>query len=451
MQPKTHSPRTHSPRTLLRAFWVGLALMFGAMTIAAPATAQTATAQQPGQSAVASASANPAEAAAKAAARNLPMSFTTLKGMSSQTDPALSAAQKHQLLNRAMETHNLLSLAWALALALSVGMYLILDGADLGAGVLSLFHNDNQTRDGIMAAMAGTWDANETWLIVAGGILFGGFPLVYGSIFHYLALPLAILLLAILVRAISIEFHHHAERSKRWWGFGFGFGSLVTAFGIGLAGGAVLQGVPLTNVHVTYAGGGIHRVFEGGLFDCITPFSLWCGVAGVIASVMAGALYLRARFTLDSPQRHIVKPWLNVSMALLVVSVVISGIWMFSAFDWVSARWAGPFWWAFALAGLWIVFTVWKMWEAAHRDRDLESMLWYAVATASVMLTVGLTLFPWLVPGTWTIYDAADPSLSLLSFTLAMGGFFPVILVYNWYQIWVFRARISALGSYGAH
>ena len=123
------------------------------------------------------------------------LTYTQIHQLLAEDKPQLSSGQAKTLLKSALNEHNMLSFAWALALALSVGIYLILDGADLGAGILSMLYNDSQTRSAIMASMASTWDANETWLVVAGGILFGGFPFVYGSVFSYLLLPLMIMLL----------------------------------------------------------------------------------------------------------------------------------------------------------------------------------------------------------------------------------------------------------------
>ena len=376
------------------------------------------------------------------------LTYTQIHQLLAEDKPQLSSGQAKTLLKSALNEHNMLSFAWALALALSVGIYLILDGADLGAGILSMLYNDSQTRSAIMASMASTWDANETWLVVAGGILFGGFPFVYGSVFSYLLLPLMVMLLAIILRAIALEFHHHANRSRRWWGWSFGIGSLFVAFSTGMAGGAVLDGVPLTTEVVTYAGGGILHVFKGSLFDFISPFSLWTGVVGVITALLAGSLYLRARFQKTCPLHQHVKRWVNISFYLLVAALLITGVWSYARFPWVAAKWGGSHPWLWGLAAMWIVFILYQLYQATRQGRDMVAMGWFALAIASILGVLGATLYPWLVPGSWTIYNGSDPSLSLVSFTLAMGGFIPVILVYNWYQLWVFRARISSMGTY---
>ena len=124
---------------------------------------------------------------------------------------------------------HVLANGWWVAVAFSVLAYIILDGADLGAGIFSLFVSDTDERGAIMQAMAGTWDANETWLIVAGGVLFGSFPFAYGSVLSYLMVPLMFVLWGILTRAVALEFRHLSERwSQRFTDWAFGLSSLVT-------------------------------------------------------------------------------------------------------------------------------------------------------------------------------------------------------------------------------
>lgn len=299
-----------------------------------------------------------------------------------------------------------------------------------------------------MASMAGTWDANETWLVVAGGILFGGFPFVYGSVFHYLLLPLLVTLLAIMLRATALEYTHHADSSRVFWGWGFGIGSLLVAFSLGLAGGAVLQGVPMTTVPIHYAGGGTLQTFTGGLFDFLSGFSLWTGLVGVITALLAGSLYLRARFHRDSPLRQQLRPWVTGSYYLFILALLITAVWGYFRLPWVADKLNSGHAWLWLLPLLWISYLLRRLFNAYRSEKDMAAMAWFAGLIASVLGLIALMLYPWLVPGSWTIYTAADPSLSLVSFTIAMGGFIPVILVYNWYQLWVFRSRMSLLGTY---
>lgn len=346
-------------------------------------------------------------------------------------------------INELSQVQSIVTFAWWLALDLSVLLYVMLDGADLGAGIFSLFVRSAPERGAIMSAMAGTWDANETWLIVAGGVLFGTFPLVYGSTFSYLMIPLMIALWGMITRALALEFRHLATtRWQRFSDYAFGISSLVVAFFSGVAVGAVLQGFPLTHI------AGQAPAYAGGALRCFTPFSIWTGIAAVIAVTLAGVLFIRARFERDEPIRKQAANWTNASFFLALAAVVVTVVLSACLFPWAAHKWLGPdkFIWILVLAI--VVFCAIRMRLAARAERDLAAILWLNLTVAIMAGALLATLYPWLIPGTWTIYSGASPAVSLFTFTLAMGGFFPIMLMYNAYQIWVFRARISALAAY---
>ncbi|MBV1838738.1 MULTISPECIES: cytochrome d ubiquinol oxidase subunit II [Acetobacter] len=338
---------------------------------------------------------------------------------------------------------SIVTFAWWIALDLSVLLYILLDGADLGAGVFSLFVRDHHERGAIMSAMAGTWDANETWLIVAGGVLFGTFPFVYGSAFSYLMVPLALALWGMITRALSLEFRHLAETPwQRFSDVCFGVSSLVVAFFGGMAVGAILQGFPLTNTPGTVP------TYVGGALRFISPFSIWTGIAAVLAVALSGVLFIRARFEHGEPIREQAARWTGtifyLALAAVAITVVINAV----IFPWAANKWFGSHFWVWGLVLLAVVFVAFKMREASRQDRDVAAILWFNLAVAIMAVAMMVTVYPWIVPGTWTIYAGASPAVSLVTFTLAMGGFFPVMLMYNAYQIWVFRARITALAAY---
>ena len=338
------------------------------------------------------------------------------------------------------QIQSIITFAWWIAFALSVVFYVVLDGADLGAGVFSLFVRNASERGAIMSAMAGTWDANETWLIVAGGVLFSTFPFVYGSAFSYLMVPLAFALWGMITRAVALEFRHLAEaRWQRFSDLAFGVSSLAVAFFGGMAFGAVMTGFPLTH------DAGTVPTYVGGALRFISPFSIWTGVASVVAVTLGGVLFIRARFHHGEPIRHQAARWSNVifylALAVAVITVVIS----MAIFPWAAHKWLGPNFWIWAIVLLAVIVAAVKMRAAANRDQDLKALIWFIVALAIMSISFMATIYPWIVPGTWTIYAGASPAVSLFTFTLAMGGFFPVMIMYNAYQIWVFRGRISAM------
>ncbi len=341
------------------------------------------------------------------------------------------------------QIQSIVTFAWWMAFALSVVLYVVLDGADLGAGVFSLFVRNADERGAIMSAMAGTWDANETWLIVAGGILFATFPFVYGSAFTYLMVPLALALWGMITRAVSLEFRHMASaRWQRFSDFAFGFGSLVVAFFGGMALGAVMQGFPLTH------DAGTVPTYVGGALRFISPFSIWTGVASVIAVTLGGVLFVRARFQHGEPIRRQAARWTNAAFYLALATAAITIIFSASIFPWAASKWLGPKFWVWIIVLLAVIGAAVKMRAAANRDQDLKALIWFVVALAIMAISFMATIYPWIVPGTWTIYAGASPSVSLFTFTLTMGGFIPVMIMYNAYQIWVFRGRISALAAH---
>jgi cytochrome d ubiquinol oxidase subunit II len=346
-------------------------------------------------------------------------------------------------MNTLTHTQDMLAFAWWIALSVSVLLYIMLDGADLGAGILTLFLGDEDERGAVMAAMAGTWDANETWLVVAGGVLFGTFPFVYGSAFSYLMVPLALVLWGIMTRAVALEFRHLAEpRWRRFSDWAFGLSSLGTTFFGGVAVGAALKGFPMT--HPAH---GI-PTYVGGALRFLSPFSLWTGAAAVLAVMLAGGLFIRARFKRGEPIRDHVARWTDPAFYAALACVAITVGWSALIFPWAAQKWFGPQFWIWGVLLIAALFATARMRRATRDERDLAAILWFNLTVAILGVAMIATMYPWLVPNTWTIYSGASPQVSMITFTLAMAGFFPVMVMYNWYQLWVFRARISKLVSY---
>jgi len=342
-------------------------------------------------------------------------------------------------------TQHLIAVGWWLTVAFSIVLYIVLDGADLGAGIFSLVVTDEHERGAIMQAMAGTWDANETWLIVAGGVLFGSFPFAYGSALSYLMIPLAFVLWGILTRAVALEFRHlAAPRTRRFTDWAFGLSSLTVTFFGGICVGALLHGFPLTHDP--------ERVpaYVGGAFRFLSPFSVWIGVAAVFAVSLSGGLFVRARFETGEPVRKRAAIWTSRVFYFAVAAVPISTLWIAVAFPWAREVWFGPYFWAWWLIPAAAVGASFQMRRAWVRGRDVAALLWLDLII--VIMAGGLlgTIFPAMIPNTWTVDQAASREISLGTFLFTVAGLFPVMLMYNWYQIWVFRARVSKLASYHA-
>ena len=349
-----------------------------------------------------------------------------------------------------------LSTWWWMILGLMFLLYIALDGADLGAGIFALFSKDEEERGAIMASMAGFWDGNETWLVVAGGVLFGAFPLVYGSAFNFLMIPLMIALWGIISRAVAFEFHIHARSSKRLWGWAFAIGSLVAPFFAGVSLGAVLQGFPMKS-GIAMSGiadrGFTTPVmhYAGGAMNFLTPFSIWTGFGAVIAAGLAGGLFLCARFLPGDVIHERAKSWTNLFSYLALIAIVITLVWSYAIFPWAAAKWTGPNWWIWAIWFVIVLFFAFKSMTNHSMQHDFIALLWGEGVVVLLWAAMWATMFPYIVPGTWTVQAASNPANSMAVFTLFMTGFVPVMIMYNWYQIWVFRGRFTKKSVYGAH
>src|ERR1700692_4077331 len=251
----------------------------------------------------------------------------------------------HAIMDGLTNIQAIVTFAWWIAFSLSVVLYVVLDGGGLGARGFSLFVRSKDERGAIMSAMAGTWDANETWLIVAGGVLFATFPFVYGSAFSYPIVAPALALWGMSPRAVALEFRHLADaRWQRFSDFAFGFSSLVVAFFGGMGLGAVMQGFPLTH------DAGTVPTYVGGALRFISPFCIWTGIASVIAVTLGGVLFVRARFQHGEPIREQAATWSNAVFYLALASAVITIVLTASLFPWAAQKGRGSGLWGWTLA-----------------------------------------------------------------------------------------------------
>ena len=174
-----------------------------------------------------------------------------------------------------------LAFIWAGLIAFAVLAYVVLDGFDLGIGILFPFVHGEADRDQMMNSVAPVWDGNETWLVLGGGGLFAVFPLAYAIIMPALYAPIIAMLLALIFRGVAFEFRWRTERGKFLWDWAFAGGSTMAAFAQGIALGALVQGIPVAN-----------RAYAGGWWDWLTPFSLLTGLALVVGYALLGATWL---------------------------------------------------------------------------------------------------------------------------------------------------------------
>ena len=321
---------------------------------------------------------------------------------------------------------------WTVILGAGVFLYVLLDGFDLGVGILYGFAPDREARNLAMNSIAPIWDGNETWLVLGSVGLLAAFPIAFAIIIPAVYFPILIMLLALVFRGTAFEFRFRDAEHRTFWDHAFNIGSAVATFAQGIVLGAFIQGFENDGRH-----------FTGGSFDCFTPFSVFTGIALMFGYGLLGAgwLILKTEGELQAWARRLGRLcFLGVCVAVAVVS-----LWTPLAFPEIAHRW---FSWpniAF-LSPVPIVTAALALWEwRALSGRAEVAPFGVAVALfAMSYLGVGISLFPMIVPHTLTLWDAAS-SPSTQAF-LAVGTLFllPVILMYTGWSYWVFRGKVSA-------
>jgi cytochrome bd ubiquinol oxidase subunit II len=320
-----------------------------------------------------------------------------------------------------------LALFWAAVIAVAILVYVILDGFDLGVGILFGTTRDAALRDQMMAAISPFWDGNETWLVVIGASLFGAFPMVYAVFLPAFYIPVLLLLLALIFRGVAFEFRYGAG-GRALWDWGFFLGSTVAAFVQGAAVGAMIRGIPVTNGQ-----------YAGGPFEWLRPLSVLTGIGLVLGYTLLGACWL----TMKSEGALRDWAWRRISRLAGAVLVVL-GIAIIAAFI-ARARMTGnlfldrPWGLVFPVIGLLAMYGVFV---AARRRRDAWPFALTAVFFVAAFLSLAVMFWPYMIPYSVTVASAAAPDKSL-SFLLWGAGVFvlPGIALYTVVVYWVLRGK----------
>jgi cytochrome d ubiquinol oxidase subunit II len=322
---------------------------------------------------------------------------------------------------------------WTCILGIGVFLYVLLDGFDLGVGILYGQAPDRESRDLMMNSVAPVWDGNETWLVLGGLGLLGAFPIAYVIIIPAVYFPIVIMLLALIFRGVAFEFRYRDSPHRGFWDYGFAYGSLIATFAQGIVLGSFIQGFQTDG-----------RAFTGGSLDCFTPFSLATGICLVFGYSLLGAgwLVLKTEGALQTWARQRGRFALGgVCVAVLVVS-----IWTPLMEADIARRW---FAWPniVLLAPVPIVTALIALaeWRVLLRASANAGPFAGAVALfAMSYIGITISLWPMIVPYRLTLWQAAsDPSTQAF---LLVGTLFllPVILVYSGWSYWVFRGKVRA-------
>jgi len=319
---------------------------------------------------------------------------------------------------------------WVSVLALSILLYVLLDGFDLGIGILYGFAGGDRARRAMMSAVAPVWDGNETWLVVSGVVLWGAFPIVYATLFSAFYLPLLFMLAGLILRGVAFEFRDKARHLPWVWDAAFAGGSLVAAFMQGTMVGALAQGLPL-----------LHGNYTGGEFSWLSPFTVLCGAGLCLGYALLGACWL-----VRKSEGDIQAIGFRLIPALALASLaVLAAVFIFALSENlpVLARWLErPYLFAFPLTG--VVAGI-ALALSVRRRRAREPFYLVAATFAAAFGTFAVSFWPYMIPFSITIDEAAAPH-STLAFMFWGEGLFvlPLMLVYTAISYRVFRGKVSA-------
>lgn len=334
-----------------------------------------------------------------------------------------------------------LGILWYLLVIVLMVGYFVLDGFDLGAGVLSPFiARDKKEKDMVASAVGPVWDGNEVWLLTAGGALFAAFAPAYAAVFSGFYLAIMLVLLGLILRAVALEFRAHEESFGAVWDVLFFVGSLLPALLFGVALGNIVAGVPL-NAHGDYT---------GGFFNLLNPFALLCGLLGLVHTMVQGSSWLALKAPEGSDLRNRAACWRGrLAIADAMLFVIVTAVYLLAISP--QASYDVAFLPLAAVAGVIYIVTDCVIVYACRADaprRDLVAHLSAAIGAALIVVICGATLFPLFVPGTsgaasLGIANCAATDATLVPMTVIACIGVPIMLVYHVLLYRSFRGRVD--------
>ncbi|HEK1689579.1 TPA: cytochrome d ubiquinol oxidase subunit II [Pseudomonas putida] len=330
-----------------------------------------------------------------------------------------------------------LPLIWAVIIIFGVMMYVVMDGFDLGIGMLFPFVKAEQDRDVMMNTVAPVWDGNETWLVLGGAGLFGAFPMAYSVVLEALYLPLILMLIGLIFRGVAFEFRFKAKDDKRHiWDKAFIGGSLVATFFQGVALGAFIEGFKVVDRH-----------YAGGTLDWLTPFSLFSGLGLIVAYTLLGCTWLimKTEGALQAQMHKLGRP---LALVLLVVIGIVS-LWTPIAYPQIADRWFSMpnlIW--FMPVPLLVLVTFYGLFKAVARSANYTPFLLTLVLIFLGYSGLGISLWPYIIPPSISIWDAAAPPQSQGFMLVGTLFILPFILGYTFWSYYVFRGKVTHEDGY---
>lgn len=329
-----------------------------------------------------------------------------------------------------------LTVIWAAILAFAVFAYVVMDGFDLGIGILFPTLAVGEPRDKAMNSIAPVWDGNETWLIMGGGGLFAAFPLAYAIILPATYPLMIAMLLGLVFRGVAFEFRWRDPNHRFLWDTAFSVGSIIAAMAQGITLGALLQGVRVAN-----------DGYAGGWLDWLSPFSLLTGVALTIGYALLGATWLiwKTDGSVQVTARRVAE---RLGVATLLALVAVSAATPFLAFDYWRRWFSMPGVLLTAQVPLLTAIVAVIFFRGLKRQAESTPFFTALALFALAYAGLGISMFPYIVPRAVTIWDAAAPPSSQLFMLAGAVAIIPLILIYTGWAYWVFRGKV---GEHGYH
>jgi cytochrome d ubiquinol oxidase subunit II len=325
---------------------------------------------------------------------------------------------------------------WFILIGVLFTGYAMLDGFDLGVGAIHLFTRQDEERRVMLNAIGPVWDGNEVWLVTGGGALFAAFPNVYATVFSGFYMAFVLLLVALIFRAVAIEFR--SKQPMRWWrqmwDIGFSVGSVLSSLLIGVAMGNIAWGIPIDD----------RGEFAGSFWTLLHPYSLLLGITTLALFMMHGAIY--SLLKTEGPLHEKLRGWINNCIIFFIICYAVTTMATLIYVPHMAARVrANPWLFSIALANMLAIANIPR---EIHRGRDWWAFLSSCAAMITLMGLFGLEMYPNLVLSSpdpahsLNIYNAASSQKTLEIMLIIAGIGVPLVLAYTVSIYWVFRGKV---------
>lgn len=329
--------------------------------------------------------------------------------------------------------NEVLAVAWVIIIGFCILMYVLLDGFDLGIGMLFPLFSDVKDRNLMISTILPVWDGNQTWLVLGIASFYGAFPYAFSLLLPALYLPMFVMVIALLFRGITFEFRLKAKTSLPKWDFLFFLSSAVVTFVQGLILGSFVKGFELTNNELS--------------FELFTPFNLTCAISLVFGYTLLAAGWIIAK-TKGSLQRRMY----NVARICLIVislSLLIISLWSPFIHPYIKAIWFNPnYMYKLAFLPLITMLIIFLCWRSISKKKEF-SIFWQAIGIfICSYVGFGISTFPFLVPHVISFFQAAAPASSLLFMLFGALLLLPILIGYTSYSYYIFRGKVTESISY---